>query len=171
MSDSPCSLVIEHEGILGGMVAKQTAMAEDVAHIKKKVDNGLAAKLDAVEKALSQSITDNRFREATQDSQNWFTRLLTGSVQKIIGLCITFIILNALVSNGLWAFLKVNYLKESPGQQQSILNRLDESYHSHTLSGGKILLHSGNASKPAWCLDPKTNKWEPVPNLRTEGSF
>ena len=160
-TDSSCGLVIAHEGVLGGLVA-------NIEYIKKKVDNGLTEKLDKVENTVSNFVTLTNERAKTIDAQNWFSRLLTGSVKKILGLVVIVIFANALVSNSMWAWLKTHYLKEMPGQQAAILEHLGASYHSHMLKDGSIVLHADDSAAPAWKLDRTTNSWVKAPTLRTD---
>jgi len=164
MTDKPCDLVISHHKLLG-------EIASDIAHIKKKVDNGLQDKLEKVEKTVDGFIAATNERAIRLDEQNWFTRLLTGSVKKIIGLAVLFIAINALASSGMWAFLKVSSFKEPPGQQKEILSALGEAYHAHLLPDGRTLIHAGDSSKPAWILDPVKKTCDRAPNMRTDGAL
>lgn len=188
MSEIPCELVIKHEGILG-------MMAADVSHIRKKVDNGLSnelrtvsSELHSVEKALADFIAATGIKDANQktalvtqqaktDSENWFTRILSGSVIKIIGFSVTFIIVNSLVNSGMGLFLKEKYSLEVSGQQKEILRQQANIqstlnvYHTHQLENGDALYHSGDSTKPAWMLNGKTNAWEKAPTMRTEAGI
>jgi hypothetical protein len=172
MSEKPCELVLAHQQTLLEHSLMFGEICSDLKHIKGKVDNGLSEKLEKVEKALNASISEGAIRAVKIDSENWLNRIMTGSVKKIISYAVLFIVLNCLVSNSLWAFLKINFLKEVPGQQQSILQmQLGEAYHSHMLPGGRILLHAGDPNKAAWVLNPNTERWEPAPEMRTENGL
>ncbi len=186
MEHASCDLVIKHEGLLG-------MIAADISHIKKKVDNGLSEDLAkvsqdliTVERTLAEFVSsvvarnvkmdsDNTLRETKVDAANWFNRILSNSVSKIVGYATIFIIANSLVNNGLVIFLEDKYSKEPPGQQQTILKQqaslqsvIGTSYHSHVFPDGKVLLHSGSEMEPAWLLDGKTNVWEKAPTMRTD---
>jgi len=144
-------------------------LCSDVSHIKKTVDNGLSAKLSSVEKSLDTFISADKVRVAKLDAQNWFSRLLEGSVKKVIGIVLGIILLNGFMNAGMWAALKTYSFNERPGQQQAILiNSLGPGYHSHVLSNGQILLHANDQNKPAWIWNKDTNSWDRSPDQRID---
>ena len=173
-SERPCELVIKHEGILGGMAA-------DIQHIKSKVDNGLSAKLDETKEALAKFIATTEADRRVDAAENWFSRILQGSVKKVIGYAVLAIIVSALASGGVWSALRAYAWKESPGQLNKILAQgtdtkaaiavvQQHSYHEHILTDGRILFHTGNANERAYILDPVSGKYERAPQMRTENS-
>lgn len=171
----PCDLVIEHQKLLGEMSANIEHIGLDVSYIRERVDNGLSTKVEAIERALNLSISDGKIANAETRAENWFTRILSGSISKIISLAIIFIVVNAMVSSGFGLFVKEKYLQEIPGQQKEILQKqtvlmtaLGSTYHTHVMSDDRILLHAGNRDEPAWILDPKTGFWSKAPLMRTE---
>ncbi len=174
MTEIPCQLVIKHEGLLAKLEANITSIAQDVSYIRTRVDDGLAVKVAAIEKNLAESISDNKVQAVVISSENWFNRILTGSVTKIIGLVVTVILMNALVGTGINLFVKEKYSQELPGQQKQILQKQEEiqgalvGYHSHALPDGTTLLHAGELDKPAWVFDPKKGLWESCPERRAE---
>lgn len=85
-----CPMVVEHHASLAQMGA-------DISHIKKKIDNGLTEKMEALSKRLD---------ALSQDS--WATQLLSGGVKKLVALIIFLILANALANNAIWAVLKAN---------------------------------------------------------------
>jgi hypothetical protein len=185
MSEIPCELVIKHEGVLG-------MMASDVSHIRKKVDNGLSTELSkvsgelySVEKALADFIaatgvkdekenTERVSRQAKNDAENWFTRIVTGSVTKIIGYIVIFIIANSFVNGGVGLYLKERYSQETAGQQRGIMQKTTDiqsllsGYHTHALADGRTLFHTGDPKTPAYIFNPLINLWEKAPTMRTE---
>jgi hypothetical protein len=119
--------------------------------------------------------SDNKLRDATIYGDNWLNRILTGGITKIISIIFVFMVVNAILSSGMWTLLKTRYMLETPGQQQTILKQqsivpsyLGEKYHIHMLADGRTLLHAGDETMPAWILDPKTGTWTKCPNNRTE---
>jgi len=174
MAEQPCDLVIEHQRILG-------EMASDIKHIKGKVDNGLSAKLEIVDKTLTKFMDSSAAQRRIDRAENWFSGLLQGSVKKIISYLTGFMIVSALATNGVWTLLKTYVWHESPGQQTTIVAQGKElerqgketqqhSYHQHTLNDGRILFHTGDANMRAYILDPSTGKYERAPYMRTEDS-
>ena len=154
---------------------------EAVAHIKSKVDNGLSAKLDAVDKTLTKFMDYSAAQRRIDVAENWFGRILQGSVTKIIGYIIIVSIVIALTSGGVWSALRAYVWKESPGQLNQIVAQGSDaktalaivqkhSYHEHILNNGKILFHTGNANERAYILDPVSGKYERAPDMRTEDS-
>jgi hypothetical protein len=180
LSDQPCDLVIKHEGILGGI-------ASDVSHIKAVVDDGLIGKMgevggkikdmerDLEVKDLETKMRETQIREDMEkryiklDSENWFSRILQGSVTKVIGIVLVAIILGSLVNNGIWVILKEKYIKELPGQQQTLLQQTNKipstpltqpydlgTYKNYTLSDGRVVFYTDDPTK-SFIFDPKTN--------------
>lgn len=168
MSEEPCNLVLSLQKAVMDFSGTIGELCSDVAHIKKSVDNGLSAKLALTSEKLDEFITADSIRAAKLDSQNWFTRLLEGSVRKVIGLVLVVILLNGLASAGIWAGLKAFQFKETPGQQQRIVTALGDKYHTHTMKDGRVLLHAGDSDQPAWLFNPKTHSWDRAPMLRTD---
>ena len=153
-----------------------------VGYIKGKIDNGLSAKLESVDKTLTKFMDSAAAQRRIDRAENWFARILQGSATKIIGLVIVFIMLSAVSSSGLTIFLKNYYSQETPGQQKEILIQGKQieaqakdiqthAYHQHTLIDGRILFHTGDANMRAYILDPQTGKYERAPYMRTEGSI
>jgi hypothetical protein len=85
-----CQLVIEHH-------AQLAQMSADIAHIKRKIDNGLTEKMDSL---------NNRLDALDRDS--WVTQLLSGGVKKLIGLIIFLILANALANNAILALVRIS---------------------------------------------------------------
>lgn len=85
-----CPMVVEHHAALAQMGA-------DISHIKRKIDNGLTEKMEALSKRLD---------DLSQDS--WATQLLSGGVKKLVALIIFLILANALANNAIWAVIKAN---------------------------------------------------------------
>jgi hypothetical protein len=179
----PCELVVALNTVVMNRESSFGELRADIGHIKKKIDNGLFqdvyARLDSIKDSLNQINIDSVrrngnlvAREKDKDSEDWFLRIFSGSAKKVVGWLITFMILSALITaatnNALWTYLKISYLKESPGQQQQILNSLENGYHSHVQKDGRILWHAGTKDKPAWLINPLTNIPEACPELRTE---
>lgn len=182
----------ETQGDLKGAMA---AVATDVSHIRKKVDNGLSTELrvvsgelHAVERALADfiaatGIKDERTKiafveqQAKTDKENFFSRIFSNSMTKLIGLAFGFIIVNSAFNSGLGLFLKSQISKEPAGQQESIMNKTTDIQstlnvpHHHTLPDGRLLSHTGDPNVPAWIFNPKTSIWEKAPTMRTEAGI
>ena len=181
MGEQPCSLVIEHQKILG-------ELASDVKHIKGKIDNGLSAKLAIVNETLvkfmATSIADRRVDKA----ENWFGRIVQGSATKIIGLAVVIVMASGLTSSGLNILAKQYISQEPPGQQKAILEQGEANnlfavdmkimisdmkinkYHRHILNDGRILFHNGSPDVRAYILNSTTGKFERCPEMRTEAT-
>jgi hypothetical protein len=174
MTEIPCSLVIKHEGLLAALDANLKGIAEDVAYIRTRVDDGLAVKVAGIERDLAESISKGKITAIEIKAENWFSRILQGSVTKIMGLVTVLVIMNNLVGTGINFFVKEKISKEPAGQQAEILKSQTElkatlvGYHSHLLGDGKELFHAGVPDSPAWIRDTKTNVWTPAPQWRTE---
>lgn len=97
-----CPLVVEHHATLAQMGA-------DIAHIKKKIDNGLTEKMDNLSKRLD---------ALSQDS--WATQLLSGGIKKLIALIIFLILANALANNAILAVLKAAGPCNPPTQSEML---------------------------------------------------
>jgi hypothetical protein len=174
MTEQPCKLVIQHEGVLGELKGILTRLTSDVEYIKMRVDDGLAVKVDRIDKDLSTSIAEGKVDAANLRSEDWLKRIVTGSVGKLIGLSVIYIIVITLTGTGFSLFVKEKYSQEMPGQQKQTLQKTTDiqstltGYHSHILIDGRTLLHTGDADKPAWVYDEKTNVWTKAPSMRTE---
>jgi hypothetical protein len=177
--------IMKHEGILGEFRGVLGGLAIDITYIKRRVDDGLAVKIDRIDKDLTASIASGKIeaaeikadvevKAAEIKGEDWLKRIVTGSMAKLIGAGFIFIVLSAAASSGMGLYLKEKYSLEAPGQQKAILQKQEtvlsvlDGYHSHPLLGGRSLFHAGDPNKPAWILDPKTNLWERAPGMRTE---
>jgi hypothetical protein len=178
-------IIIAQEKALGKLDGMLEGLVSDVTQIKARVNNGLATEIAQLSKNLAVSISESKSEaiEIKADvassaqrlrGENWLGRIADGSLKKIIGIGIGYMILNAVVTSGAVQFVKEKYNLEVPGQQKQILQKQVEiqstlaGYHYHTLADGRVLQHSGDATKPAWILDSKTNIWEKAPMMRTE---
>ena len=162
MDHERCPEIIAHAELLGGLKA-------DVAYIRLKIDNGLSDKLTKVEKTLDEARRAIDDRIDKLDSENWFNRILTGSIKKIIGLIIVIAVLSGLTSTFMWANYKYYAFKEIPGQQLATYElQKAHTYHSHILTDGTIVFHADDVNQPAWILNTTTNIWERRPQLRTD---
>jgi hypothetical protein len=153
-----------------------------VSHIAKKVDNGLSQKLENVDKTLTKFMDSSAAQRRVDIAENWFGRILQGSVLKIIGFAVLIIIVSALTSGGVWSALRTYAWQESPGQLKTIIqqgknieaqNEVSQfhDYHQHIMKDGRILFHAGHSDVAAYILDPKTGKYARAPYLRTEESI
>jgi hypothetical protein len=160
-----CSLVVEHQKTIGSMDAK-------IDSIMATLGNGLSKQLKETAEKLDKFITDDAIRAVKIENENWFSKILSGSARKIIGIVVFLIMMSGLVNAGIWTYLKINYLKETPGQQKEILAQskiaASDYYHTHIMHDGRTVLHCGNPNLPAFILDPTTGKYEPAPQYRTE---
>jgi hypothetical protein len=198
-TQQPCSLVIEHQKAIGEITATLAILQEDSSEIRKAVSNGLKDKLAATETALNtfiaQTASDKKIlaselalreqkleskveRRADKiDNEIWLPRLLNKQGVKVIGGIISIILLSGISSSGFTMIMKDWYSKEPPGQmkqiadkQNLIMGSLGLDYHSHVLSNGDVLWHTGKANEIAWKIDKNGNATR-CPELRTEESL
>lgn len=187
----PCimqEVIRSHEGALGEIKSTLGSLAQDVSHIKMRVDDGLSTKIERIDKELAKSIANGRvaaeeikadveIRASDLRGENWLNRIVTGSVTKLIGIGVVFILLSALTNSGIGLLIKEKYSLELPGQQkeimktQAVIASTLNVYHTHELSDGRTLYHAGDSDKPAWILDPKIGAWQKVPGMRTEAGI
>lgn len=143
-------MVIDHHAALAQMGA-------DIDYIRRRIDNGLTERMEALNTRLDGI-----------DKDSWATNLLSGSLKKFIGLVIGVVLLNSLASNAIWATLKKYHFEEVPGQQKvSAEQSVTTGYHTHQ-SGNVTIYHSGEPEKPAWIYNNTRQTWEKAPFLRTE---
>jgi hypothetical protein len=178
-------IIMRHEGVLGEFRSTLLAVSRDVSYIRGRVDDGLAVTVARIDKDLATSIAAGKADAAEIKAdvgiaaeklrgENWLGHIVTGSVGKLIGIAVAYMIVNALASSGLALLIKEKYSLELPGQQKEILKQQAaiqstlNIYHTHQLSNGDVLYHSGDINKSAWILNSRTNVWERAPSLRTE---
>jgi hypothetical protein len=134
---------VELQGEFKGLIS---SMASDIADIKRRVNNGLTAEITQISKDLAQSVADSKEAAAKIKSdvasdavkikadvalsaselrgENWFGRILQGSVTKLIGIAAIVIILSGLTSSGMSLYIK-NKFSQDPTQQKQIMEKLD----------------------------------------------
>lgn len=146
MSD-PCTMQavilrqVEIQGEFKGLIS---GMADDIAEIKARVNNGLTLEITKISKELAQSVADSKevaakikseailsalevkadvaLSASKLEGENWLVRIVTGSVAKLIGVGVVVIILSGLTSSGM-LLIKDKYTKEP--EQKQIIGKLD----------------------------------------------
>jgi hypothetical protein len=171
MSEEPCKLVLSINDTVKDHAEMFGSINQHLLSIDQAVGNGLSKELRAVKDLLNKTINEEAIRVIKIENENWFSRIISGNVRKIITAITLFIMLGAVANGATWLYLKVNVMKETPGQQLLIGTQqktlMTGNYHTHILPDGSTLMHAGNRNLPAWIIKID-GTWLPAPTMRTE---
>jgi hypothetical protein len=143
----PCKMVQELNREIGEVKTHYEHVCDDIAGIRKVLENGWKEQVNAALGDLRRLVTD--YEDMKKDEKkikndvdnlkkySWVGKLFDISFKRGVAIIVGIIIASALTNAGTWGFFKTFYYKEKP----SMLEDISKHLNVQKLPDGSIIIH------------------------------